>query len=41
MPTDFEILGYPGLALLFFLIAAGVGFVHIAKIVVTDRREKP
>ena len=41
VPTDFEILGYPGLALLFFLIAAGVGFVLVGKIIVTDRREKP
>src|SRR4029079_10570905 len=37
VPTTFRILGYPGLAMLFFLAAAAGGFALIASIVTTDR----
>jgi len=40
VPTSFEIVGYPGLALVLFLMAAGVGFVLVGNIIMTDRRDK-
>lgn len=36
--TPFTILGYPGLAMLFFLLAAGCGFVLVLSILFGDRR---
>lgn len=36
--TPFTILGYPGLAMLFFLLAAGCGFVLVLSILFADRR---
>ena len=36
--TDFEIVGYPGLALILFLGAAAVGFTLVVNILITDRR---
>ena len=38
VPTGFEILGYPGLAILLFLGAAAVGFALVVNILLTDRR---
>ncbi len=38
VPTDFEILGYPGLAILLFLGAAAVGFALVVDIVLRDSR---
>ncbi len=38
VPTEFEIFGYPGLAILLFLSAAAVGFALVVDIVLTDRR---
>ena len=40
VPTTFRILGYPGLAMLFFLAAAAGGFALIASILTTDRAAK-
>ena len=40
VPTSFRILGYPGLAMLFFLAAAAGGFALIWSIVATDRAAK-
>lgn len=40
VPTNFEILGYPGVALILFVIAAATGFVLVADIVITDRRDR-
>lgn len=37
VPTDFQILGYPGLAILLFLGAAAVGFTLVVNILLTDR----
>ncbi len=39
IPTDFRILGYPGIAMLFFLMAAGGGIVLMFNILFTDIRE--
>ncbi|HEU5319139.1 MAG TPA: AarF/UbiB family protein, partial [Chloroflexota bacterium] len=36
IPTDFRILGYPGIAMVFFLIAACVGIVLMFNILVSD-----
>lgn len=36
--TPFTILGYPGLAMIFFLLAAGAGFVLVLSIFFDDRR---
>lgn len=43
VPTNFRILGYPGLAMLFFLAAAAGDFALIVTILATDRkaRKKP
>ncbi len=38
--TDFEVLGYPGLAILLFLAAAGMGLWLVASIVVGDLRAR-
>ena len=38
VPTDFKIVGYPGLALILFLGAAAVGFTLVVNILITDRR---
>jgi predicted unusual protein kinase regulating ubiquinone biosynthesis (AarF/ABC1/UbiB family) len=40
VPTDFRILGYPGLAMMFFVIAATGGVVLLATILLTDVRAK-
>ena len=37
VPTNFRILGYPGLAILFFLAAALGGVVLVFSILVSDR----
>ena len=34
--TPFTILGYPGLAMLFFLLAATLGLILVINILVTD-----
>jgi hypothetical protein len=36
--TSFRILGYPGLAMLLFLVAAGSGLALVVNIFVTDHR---
>ncbi len=36
--TDFEIFGYPGLAIVLFMLAAATGFFLVADILLTDRR---
>lgn len=38
VPTSFRILGYPGLAILFFFVAAAGGFVLVLNILFDDRR---
>ncbi|HMB89869.1 MAG TPA: AarF/UbiB family protein [Rhodothermales bacterium] len=38
--TTFTILGYPGLAMLFFLLAAACGFVLVISIYLSDRRDR-
>jgi predicted unusual protein kinase regulating ubiquinone biosynthesis (AarF/ABC1/UbiB family) len=38
--TSFRILGYPGLPMIFFLLAAGGAFALLASIVANDRRVK-
>jgi ubiquinone biosynthesis protein len=40
VPTDFRILGYPGLAMIFFLIAAGGGIVLMVNILFNDVKAK-
>jgi hypothetical protein len=37
VPTSFRILGYPGLAILFFLAAALGGVVLVVSILASDR----
>ena len=37
VPTSFRILGYPGLAILFFLAAAAGGLALVISILMTDR----
>lgn len=37
--TDFTILGYPGLATILFLLAAGFGFVLVISVLTADREE--
>jgi ubiquinone biosynthesis protein len=39
--TSFRILGYPGLAILCFVAAAGMGFTLVVSIVLADRRQAP
>ena len=36
--TSFRILGYPGLAILFFLAAGAIAFILIANIMMKDLR---
>jgi hypothetical protein len=38
--TSFRILGYPGLAMLCFVAAAGIGFTLVLNIVLNDRRSR-
>ena len=38
--TTFTILGYPGLAMLFFLLAAACGFVLVISIYLSDRHDR-
>jgi hypothetical protein len=38
--TSFRILGYPGLAMLCFVVAAGMGFTLVVNIVLNDRRSR-
>jgi hypothetical protein len=40
VPTDFRILGYPGLAIIFFLSAASGGVVLIVNMLFYDERAK-
>jgi hypothetical protein len=40
VPTDFRILGYPGLAMIFFLIAAGGGVILMINILFYDVKAK-
>ena len=40
VPTDFRILGYPGLAMLFFIAAAAGGFHLLISIFVHDHRDE-
>lgn len=40
VPTRFQILGYPGLAMLLFIGAAALGVILVADILVTDVRER-
>jgi ABC-type polysaccharide/polyol phosphate export permease len=37
--TSFRILGYPGFAMLLFLVAAGAGFALLVAIATHDRRD--
>jgi len=38
--TSFKILGYPGLAIIFFMLAAGCGMALMLSIIISDRRAK-
>ena len=38
--TQFTILGYPGLAMLFFLLAAACGLLLVVSIFLSDRRDQ-
>jgi ubiquinone biosynthesis protein len=40
VPTSFQIFGYPGLAMLFFLMAAAMGLWLVVSIIVQDHRSK-
>jgi hypothetical protein len=40
IPTFFKIWGYPGLAMLFFLAAAGGGLALLFRIALTDRQRR-
>jgi ubiquinone biosynthesis protein len=40
IPTSFTIWGYPGLAMLFFLAAAGGGLALLFRIALTDRQRR-
>ncbi|HVG18433.1 MAG TPA: AarF/UbiB family protein [Blastocatellia bacterium] len=40
VPTDFRILGYPGLAMIFFLIATGGGLILMINILFYDEKAK-
>jgi predicted unusual protein kinase regulating ubiquinone biosynthesis (AarF/ABC1/UbiB family) len=41
VPTSYRLMGYPGLAILCFLAAAGGGFWLVLTILLTDRNAKP
>jgi ubiquinone biosynthesis protein len=38
--TPFQIMGYPGLAILCFIAAAGGGFYLVFSILINDHRDK-
>ena len=38
--TPFQVFGYPGFAMLFFLAAAGIGFWLVINILIQDHRAK-
>ena len=38
--TDFRVFGYPGLAMISFIAAAGGGFLLLMSIVLQDRERK-
>jgi ubiquinone biosynthesis protein len=40
VPTRFTLFGYPGLAILLFLLAAGCGFVLVINVLFDERRKK-
>jgi ubiquinone biosynthesis protein len=40
VPTSFQLFGYPGLAMLFFLFAAGMGFWLVLSIMIRDYKTK-
>jgi hypothetical protein len=40
VPTSFRIMGYPGLAILFFLAAAGGGIMLVLNILFYDEKAK-
>ena len=40
VPTDFKILGYPGLAIIFFLVAATGGVLLVLNILFYDEKAK-
>ncbi|MGI8604773.1 MAG: ABC1 kinase family protein [Verrucomicrobiales bacterium] len=40
IPTHFTLFGYPGLAMIFFLLAAGGGFFLVVDILWTDRKNR-
>ena len=40
VPTSFLLFGYPGLAMLFFLLAAGMGFWLVFSILIQDEKRK-
>jgi len=40
VPTQFRLFGYPGLAMLFFLGAAGIGVWLVLSISIQDQRSK-
>jgi ubiquinone biosynthesis protein len=40
VPTDFQLLGYPGLAMICFLAAAAGGIILLLNIVIQDRKHK-
>jgi amino acid permease len=40
VPTSFTIFGYPGLAMLFFLGAAGCGLLLLLRIALSDRKHR-
>ncbi len=40
VPTDFQLFGYPGLAIILFVIAATGGMVLLLNIVMQDRKHK-
>jgi hypothetical protein len=39
VPTPFRIFGYPGLAMIFFLVAVAGGAALVGSIVVSDRKQ--
>jgi len=41
VPTRHQLLGYPALALVMFLVAAGLGGGLVLSILVSDRKTKP
>jgi hypothetical protein len=41
VPTTFRLLGYPGLAMILFIIAAGAGAMLAGQIIIHDRTSRP